>query len=246
MAKYNLPAINCATTSVVNNNATSWYTSPDAQRDFDNRIKHVLYHRNKKLGNREWRHLASHIFSFNIQNEGQGHLAKSIAPVPDWWCNKSAFIRKHLGSRNTILVSTGGGNEWSNSDIPENWACPTIDLVGLHSYSGAASFATNGPAAVQRALAAKKLVMVEEFGATGARKAEEIQQHIDIINGQLKVPWCIWQINNPGTGAADFEFFVGEPAYDVVKDEGIASRKIRAIQDFSKFFYDVGGLEVRH
>lgn len=87
--------------------------------------------------------------------------------------------------------------------------------------------------------------MVEEFGATGPKKAQEIQDHLDVINGELRVPWAIWQINKPGTGEKDFEFFPGEPAYDVVKAEGEKSRRIKAVQDFSKPFYDVGGLELK-
>lgn len=245
MPKYSLPAINCGTQSVKLNDVTSWYASASAQADFDMRITHILNHRNSKLGNRRWIHLASHIFSFNIQNEGQGHLNNNIAPVPNWWCDKAILMRKLLGSRNTILVSTGGGNEWTNSDVPENWACPAIDLVGLHSYSGAGSFAQYGPVAIQNAMASNKKVMIEEFGATGAKKAQDIQAHLDVINGQLRIPWAIWQINKPGTGANDFEFFPGEPAYDVVKAEGTKSRKIEAVQDFSKPFYDVGGLELQ-
>jgi mannan endo-1,4-beta-mannosidase len=84
--------------------------------------------------------------------------------------------------------------------------------------------------------------MVEEFGASGATKAEVVQEHIDIFNKQLKMPWCIWEISNPGSGAADFEFFIGEPTYDVVKNGSRAALSIAAAQDFSKYFYDVGGL----
>lgn len=106
VTKYHLPAIDCAVQSVNLNNVTSWYLDPNAISDYENRIKHILTHKNKIL-NREWRHLASHIFSFNIQNEGQGHLNNQIAPVPNWWCDRSKFMSGILGSSNTILISTG-------------------------------------------------------------------------------------------------------------------------------------------
>jgi mannan endo-1,4-beta-mannosidase len=123
------------------------------------------------------------------------------------------------------------------SDIPENCACPTIQLVGLHSYNGPGSFAPKSPAALARAIASQqKFVMVEEFGASGRNKAEIVREHIDIFNRQLRIPWSIWEISKPGTGAADFEFFVGELMYDVVVNGSCTSLLTTAAQDFSKYF----------
>ena len=99
---------------------------------------------------------------------------------------------------------SGGGNEFPNSDIPENWSCATLDLIDIHSYSGVSEWRNKAPIALQHAQAAKKLVLFEEFGATGSDKASVVGQHIDIFNG-LKVPWMVWQINKPGKGAADYE-----------------------------------------
>lgn len=143
---------------------------------------------------------------------------------------------------NCLKLIIGGGDDWTNSDIPENWACPTVQLVGLHSYDGPASFASKGPGALSRAIASKTFVMVEEFGASGGNKAEVVQEHIKIFNGQLRIPWSIWEISKPGAGAADFEFFVGEPTYDVVVNGSLTSLLTTAAQDFSRYFYDVGGL----
>jgi mannan endo-1,4-beta-mannosidase len=84
--------------------------------------------------------------------------------------------------------------------------------------------------------------MVEEFGASGGSKAEIVQEHIDIFNGQLRIPWSIWEISKAGAGAADFEFFVDEPTYDVVMNGSLTSLSTTAAQNFSKYFYDVGGL----
>ena len=86
---------------------TSWYSNPDSVSDFNNRIAHVLEHSNSLIkGAPKWKGLSDYIFSFNIQNEGQGHLDKNIAPVPSWWCDRSKFMRKLMG-KSKVLVSTG-------------------------------------------------------------------------------------------------------------------------------------------
>jgi len=53
-----------------------------------------------------WKDLPEYIFSFNIQNEGQGHLRGNIAPVPGWWCDRAEFMRKTMGDSG-VLISTG-------------------------------------------------------------------------------------------------------------------------------------------
>ena len=110
------------------------------------------------------------------------------------------------------VTRPGGGNEFPNSDIPENWACPALDIVNLHSYSGVDEFRNKGPVALQRALEANKLTLFEEFGASGQTKADEIAAHIQVFN-DLGVPWMPWQISKPGNGASDFEFWTDEETY---------------------------------
>jgi mannan endo-1,4-beta-mannosidase len=101
--------------------------------------------------------------------------------------------------------------------------------VNIHSYSGVSEFATKSPIALQHALAANKLVLFEEFGATGASKAQELKEHIDVFNG-LGVPWMPWQISKPGNGEADYEFWVDEESYDVVKGGVETARGVEAAQ----------------
>jgi mannan endo-1,4-beta-mannosidase len=112
----------------------------------------------------------------------------------------------------------------------------------LHSYDGPASFAQNGPAALANAIASNTLVMVEEFGALGATKAEVIEEHLVIFNEQLRMPWSIWEICKPGAGESNYEFYVNEPTYGVVWNGTQTSLAVEAAQDFSKYFKDVGGL----
>jgi mannan endo-1,4-beta-mannosidase len=86
---------------------TSWYSDLNSVTDFDNRIAHVLEHSNEMIkGAPKWKDLSEYIFSFNIQNEGQGHLRGNIAPVPGWWCDRAEFMREIMGD-SEVLISTG-------------------------------------------------------------------------------------------------------------------------------------------
>jgi mannan endo-1,4-beta-mannosidase len=92
-------------------------------------------------------------------------------------------------------------------------------------------FRTKGPVALQHALAANKLMLFEEFGTTGADKADVIGQHIEVFNG-LGVPWSPWQISKPGKGAADYEFWTDEATYGVVKDGAEKAMGLEAAQEW--------------
>lgn len=50
--------------------------------------------------------LDEYIFSFNLQNEGQGHLNDDNALVPEWWCDRAAFMRDMMGD-SMVMISTG-------------------------------------------------------------------------------------------------------------------------------------------
>jgi hypothetical protein len=130
----------------------------------------------------------------------------------------------------------GGGNEFPNSDIPENWSCATLDLIDIHSYSGVSEWRNKAPIALQHAQNAKKLVLFEEFGATGSNKASLVGQHIDLFNG-LKVPWMIWQINRPGKAAEDFEFWTNEDTYKIVGQGAAKALSLAAAQTFPNLAY---------
>jgi len=107
VSKYKLPAIDCARTPAAQNDVTFFYQDASPIFDFDNRLTHILQHKNALLsGSPQWKDLSDYIFSFNIQNEGQGHLRNNIAPAPEWWCNRSKKMRSIMGS-SAILISTG-------------------------------------------------------------------------------------------------------------------------------------------
>lgn len=89
------------------NNVTSWCLNPTAIQDFDNRIQHVLEHRNRPIpGHPQWKDLSDYIFAFDVENEAEGHLNNDIAPVPEWWCDRSRFMRSIMGD-SRVLVATG-------------------------------------------------------------------------------------------------------------------------------------------
>jgi mannan endo-1,4-beta-mannosidase len=105
--KYSLPALDCSFGKASDNDVTSWYSDPDSVTDFDNRIAHVLEHSNDLIeGAPKWKDLDEYIFSFNIQNEGQGHLNGNVAPVPGWWCERAEWMRERMGD-SEVLISTG-------------------------------------------------------------------------------------------------------------------------------------------
>jgi mannan endo-1,4-beta-mannosidase len=99
----------------------------------------------------------------------------------------------------------------------------------MHSYSGVDEFREKGAIALKHALAANKLMLFEEFGATGKTKPEEIAKHIAVFN-DLRVPWMPWQMSKPGNGEADFEFWTDEPTYEVVRREAKRAAKLKAAQ----------------
>jgi mannan endo-1,4-beta-mannosidase len=122
VSKYKLPAIDCAKTPAAQNDVTWFYQDPSPIYDFDNRLTHILQHKNQLLSNApQWKDLSDYIFAFNIENEGQGHLRNNIAPAPNWWCDRSKKMRSIMGN-SAILISTG--NLLSSPSTPRASCCP--------------------------------------------------------------------------------------------------------------------------
>lgn len=97
---------------------------------------------------------------------------------------------------------------------------------------GVNEFKEKGPAALQHAQSASKLMLFEEFGATGSSKSTTVSQHIDVFN-DLAVPWMPWQISKPGKKETDYEFWTDEPTYEAVKDGSNGAASIVAAQKWS-------------
>ena len=126
VAKYGLPVTDCRTV----NQPTAFYSNKNAIQDFDNRIAHVLAHKNPLMDGRMWSSLDNVIYAFDIENESQGHMDVVNSA---WLCGRAEVMRSLIPSGNKILVSTGGGTAFADSLAISNFQCSAIDLVAIHT-----------------------------------------------------------------------------------------------------------------
>ncbi|OQR82820.1 hypothetical protein ACHHYP_15469 [Achlya hypogyna] len=204
VTKYNLPGTSACNQHA--NDASAFYTSADAQADFDKRIRYVLAHKNPHFGGRPWSQLSEVILGLEPQNESQGGLESgSKMPNPNWLCARAKTIRSVVRDRK-ILVMSGGGTNYAVSQLPQYFNCPALDVVAIHSYEGADQRKLES--AVQLAKVHKKRVIFEEFGATGSNKASGLGAYTKAANA-AGVPWMVWEILKPGN-SNDFETWYDE------------------------------------
>ncbi|KAJ3073900.1 hypothetical protein HDU98_000359 [Podochytrium sp. JEL0797] len=213
----------CGPTSVVSpgkctlpGGAATFYTSPTAQKQYDNRIAHILNHRNALLGNAPWFSLSNSIYSFNIQNEAESALGSTL-PNPDWWCSRANAIKSLLPQGSPILVSTGGNQNPTDAFIPQALNCPAIDAITVHTYGDVANLI---PQMVSAQKGGKTVVM-EEFGAQGAAQANEIAYAGGLMNKNC-IPWMIWQVSSV-TQPTDYEFSPTSSIWSVFRQYALAA-----------------------
>lgn len=152
------------------NDATGWYKSRAARDDLLARFLHVINHKNPLMGGRAWKDIPEAILSFDIQNESQGH--GDIADA-SWVCDMATRLKPHL-SDNGVLISTGGGIAVDDSILPEHFACPTLDVVAVHSYNPDV-WAGRLPCIVETARAAGKRIIVQVRGArVGCNRSDAV------------------------------------------------------------------------
>lgn len=189
-----IPNINeqCGT---ISQDVSGWYKDSGAQQEFDNRLKHILTHRNAKFNNRTWGSLGEVVLAFDIQNEGQGYNDWTLPWVPNWWCDRAQAMRPYL--LNGVLVSTGGGKTWAASTISQNFECPYIDIVALHTYN--TNDLSQLDQCVKTARVNFKKIILEEFGFTGNDPGRDywLSQVTSTCN-KAGVPWLVWAISKPG------------------------------------------------
>lgn len=187
--------------------ASTFYKSSRAAAAFDQRIKHILSHRNALLGNKPWSQLSNVVHSFEPQNEPLGHMAL----VSDkWTCDRAGTIRKALGKGSPILVSDGGGITLEASTADWAFNCKNFDIVSVHSYD-LSDLANNIGKFVSRAKSAGKQLIAGEWGATGGNKASAIASTANALK-KSGVPQMYWEVTKPGAGSADFEVWTNEAA----------------------------------
>ncbi|KAI8610731.1 hypothetical protein BC830DRAFT_718887 [Chytriomyces sp. MP71] len=195
----------------------AFYNHPQAQAVFDWRLAYIVSHVNPSMGNRTWYQIPEAIYAFEIQNEAQADSSvTSLMPAqrnPRWWCDRATSLRGVIGFNSPILISTGGGKGFSDSIVDENFECPAIDVIALHSYDS--DITVYRPAidlAVKKAKLNEKIVILEEFGAVGKAetKADWISR-VSTIAREAGINWLPWEVSKPG-GGSDFDFYVNDTA----------------------------------
>ncbi|GAA6042578.1 hypothetical protein JCM8097_003140 [Rhodosporidiobolus ruineniae] len=191
-------------------NAASFYTSGSAIGWFENRLKHIMSHKNQQLG-KTWAELDDVIYAVEPQNEPQGHMQMASST---WACDRAAYLKSLLPSGSGIKISSGGGI--TTTDSLGSWAvnCDSFDVISVHDYGTSAQTTANTLASAQAAHP-DKVIMMGEWGMTGANKAALISQFVSAFNAK-SIPWSYWEVIKPGKAASDFEVWTDEPAWQAL------------------------------
>ncbi|KAM0750222.1 hypothetical protein T439DRAFT_326171 [Meredithblackwellia eburnea MCA 4105] len=195
--------------------ASVFYTSSSAISDFNNRLNHILSHKNALLGGKTWAQLNDVIYAFEAQNEPQGHMTMASST---WVCDRSKYIKSLLPSNSTILVSSGGGITLQAS--LQSWAtsCSSIDIISVHDYGTDADTTVSALKTARTGVAAGKTLMLGEWGITGANKAELVSEFVAALKN-AQIPWMHWEVVIPGKKAADFEVWTDEPSWGALTSD---------------------------
>ncbi|KAK4046150.1 hypothetical protein OIV83_006291 [Microbotryomycetes sp. JL201] len=187
-------------------NAASFYTNAWAIKMFDQRLTHILQHKNDKLGGRTWAQLDDVVYAYEPQNEPQGHMPMAS---DSWSCDRAKHL-KQLLSGSSIKISSGGGI--TTTDSLGSWAmnCDSFDIVSVHDY-GTSAWTTAGALDDARSKTNKEVIM-GEWGIAGPNKAQIIGEFVSAFKSK-GLPWMYWQITKPGQCAQDFEVWTDEPAW---------------------------------
>ncbi|CAF3115746.1 unnamed protein product [Rotaria socialis] len=198
VSKYGIPtASECSPP----NDASKFYSNEQAKTDFVNRLRYLLDHVNPHFVQR-WGSLNRVIFSFQIENESQGHMSTFNAR---WMCDINTQIRSFVN--NGVLLSTGGDVDFGLSLRLENFQCSALDLISLHDYTTNEDYSRGKfQEAIQLAQQYGKRVYVEEFGGRGDAEMAQALNRIAATAHQQGLPWLVWQIV-PNARSGDYEFF---------------------------------------
>ncbi|CAF0729072.1 unnamed protein product [Adineta steineri] len=201
VSKYGIPSASACSPP---NDASKFYSNEQAKSDFVARLKYLLDHINPHFGQR-WGSLNRIIFSFQTENESQGHMSIHNAR---WMCDINTQIRSSVN--NGILLSTGGDIDYGLSLRLENFQCSALDLISLHDYSMNGDYSRGKfQEAIQLAQQYRKRVYIEEFGGKGDTQMAQALNIIGATAHQLGLPWLVWQVV-PNARSGDFEFFTND------------------------------------
>lgn len=186
--------------------ASKFYTSSSAAASWDNRMAHILAHKNSLLGNKPWSQLGSVVYAFEPQNEPQGHMSLVSS---SWVCDRAEKLQSLLSSAgSSILVSSGGGITTTTSLDSSFTGCDALDVISVHDYGTDATTTVNALVSAQKSLGSSKAVIMGEWGATGQNKATIVKNFVSGFKA-AGIPQMVWEVTSPGKGAADFEIAPG-------------------------------------
>ncbi|KAK4055925.1 hypothetical protein OIO90_002918 [Microbotryomycetes sp. JL221] len=187
-------------------NAASFYTNPWAIKMFDQRLDHIMKHKNDKLDGRTWAQLDDVVYAYEPQNEPQGHMPMASE---SWSCDRAKHL-KSLLSGSSIKISSGGGI--TTTDSLGAWAmqCDSFDIVSVHDY-GTSAWTTANALADAKSKTSKEVIM-GEWGIAGPNKAQTIGEFVSAFKSK-GIPQMYWQITKPGKCSIDFEVWTNEPAW---------------------------------
>jgi len=183
-------------------------------------LRHILNFQSPNFGV-PWHQLSDAIFSFEIENEGMGHMNQV---APNWWCDRANTIRSVLGNTG-IQISTGGGTDLPTSLQSQFFSCANLQIIALHDYNLDPNYvASHIDAAKTLALNSGKRLLYEEFGATGSSKQSQIQTVTNTLIS-TGVPWMIWEVTKPGKGSSDYEVWTDEPTWSTLLSQSASTRQ---------------------
>ncbi|KAL2798176.1 glycoside hydrolase superfamily [Aspergillus keveii] len=169
-----------------------------------------------------------------------------------WQCEMATTIKDNMAHNPAILVSTGGGAYLDNSLLDGYFTCDALDVLAIHAY-GVADFATEKLTPyVDRALAAGKKLVMQEWGACYTTAENHACNggtplNVDTRDTNIRswassidaagIPWFYWQIlpNDDPHQGWDYEVGVGDVNWESLKSAGLAAGRAEARFDFDAF-----------
>jgi mannan endo-1,4-beta-mannosidase len=198
-----------------------FYNNAQMEAKFDSRIALILNYPSQSYPGSTFGSLGNVILSFNIENESQAHLTTIHR---NWLCKRATAAKRFVS--NGVLISTGGGAYFGDSLIQENFLCPAIDIITIHSYESLDTFANNLRTASTLARANNKKLIFEEYGSEAPEKSAFITSVSNLCNN-LGIPSMVWQTLPSEKGS--FEFWSDDTlAWTALSNSAANARTVRS------------------